>query len=872
MATIKQFSFSSGELAPALHARTDFQKYQSGLKKARNALVQREGGILNRPGTEFIGELLTEFRLIPFVYDDDNAFAILMAGARFYFYKDGDLVSNPGNNATVNGVTLGVTTTISTSAAHGYSSGDVVYFAGVGGTTQLNSRYFRVTNTTATTFRIRTLGDNNNEIDSTLWTAWTSGGTVSKIFSVSSGLLSIQTFEFDYVQDENRIYIVHPDYNAQYLEWGGANDYDWTRTLIVYEPDIAPPTSFTVDSPGTTSDRLVQYKVTCISRQTNEESYPATDSARVTADPSLNYPHTMSWVGTSQALAYNVYVDHQGAVGYVGSTTSTSFRYTGTTPDFTITPPFSTTGEPFFDDGSGAGYYPGAVGLFQQRLVFASTEQAPNVVALSKPGLPFNFTRGYPSQDSDPVLFKIKSQQAVNTKFIVDMGRLVLLTNQGEFVVEGGSNGIITPTEINSRKYSNYGCGDVKPVVIGNTTLFVQARNAALRELNFEFNTESTRGSDITVFSSHLFKGYTLQDMTYSQTPNSVIYLVRSDGALLACTYMREHEILGWTKCDLEGLQVKSVAVIPEGDEDVLLLSVYREEDGRYFLYRMHTRTVGDVRDLIFVDGSGTFDGRLDIAGHPHLTGYRTLTLSGGTNWTYDETLTLTASTSYFASTDVGNEIQLYESDELNQDECIRLRITGYTSATVVSVMPNRTVPASLRSTATKNWIRAVDEISGLWHLEGKDVAVFADGGVVANPNNETYDVITVTNGSITLPRPYGVVHVGLPYTTDIQTLSIDSANGETLIDKQKLVTQVHMQVENTRGVFVGTEEPDTDASQDGLYELKLRNLEGYDESVDLTTDTVSIITEGTWNKNGSVFIRQTDPVPLHILSIAPEI
>ena len=40
---------------------------------------------------------------------------------------------------------------------------------------------------------------------------------------------------------------------------------------------------------------------------------------------------------------------------------------------------------------------------------------------------------------------------------------------------------------------------------------------------------------------------------------------------------------------------------------------------------------------------------------------------------------------------------------------------------------------------------------------------MFADGFVVANPKNASYDVLTVTNGTIVLDRPYGVISSGFP-------------------------------------------------------------------------------------------------------------
>jgi len=121
----------------------------------------------------------------------------------------------------------------------------------------------------------------------------------------------------------------------------------------------------------------------------------------------------------------------------------------------------------------------------------------------------------------------------------------------------------------------------------------------------------------------------------------------------------------------------------------------------------MESRLIGDIEDLIIMDSALSYDGT-------H-SGSTTMTLSGGTNWTYDEDLTLTASVaSTFVAGDVGNEIHLTGTD----GTLIRCEITAYTSDTVVTVRAHKTVPAGMRSVAITSWGKAVDEFSGLEHLD----------------------------------------------------------------------------------------------------------------------------------------------------------
>src|SRR5690606_34482023 len=133
-------------------------------------------------------------------------------------------------------------------------------------------------------------------------------------------------------------------------------------------------------------------------------------------------------------------------------------------------------------------------------------------------------------------------------------------------------------------------------------------------------------------------------DWAYQEEPNSVVWMVRSDGTLLGLTYLREHDVVAWHRHDTDGL-VESVAVIPEGNEDALYMIVKRTIDGATvrYLERMNSRYFEEIEDLVHLDCAITYDGRSET-----IFAGITMTLSGGTNWDENETLTLTASASHF--------------------------------------------------------------------------------------------------------------------------------------------------------------------------------------------------------------------------------
>ena len=147
--------------------------------------------------------------------------------------------------------------------------------------------------------------------------------------------------------------------------------------------------------------------------------------------------------------------------------------------------------------------------------------------------------------------------------------------------------------------------------------------------------------------------------------------------------------------------------------------------------------------------------------------------------------------------------------------------------------------------------------ISGLGHLEGKTVNILADGAVVAPQ--------VVTAGAITLATPASLVQVGLPITADLQTLPLAMQVPGYGQGKKKNINKVYLGVKDSSGIQAG-------ASFDTLVPAKLRTTEPYGTPTRLQTGQIEVVTKGAWGDNGQACIRQTDPLPLTVLSIALDV
>jgi hypothetical protein len=846
--TFRQLSFAAGEIAPSLYARVDQVRYATGLRTCRNMFGMRHGGVSNRPGTGFIGELYHQSRkarLIPFVFNADQTYVLIFEHQRIRFVRNGALILEAEKSITA--ITQALPALV-TSSFHGYVDGDEVYVTGISGMTELNGRQFKVANATTNTFSLQYM--DGSEVDSSLFNAYVSGGAVARVYTVATSYVEADLPDLQYVQSADVLTLVHPNYQPRDLTRTGHTS--WSLTVISFVPQISAPTGLAVSAGQGVVNEWV---VTTVAAETFEESLQSSSVGSDTAASSAA-PRTLTWDAVTGAQEYNVYKKKNGVFSFIGIAGSTTFVDDGIVPDQLDNPPIARN--PF----SGTGNFPSAVTYYQQRKLYANTDNAPEKTFTSKTGSFKNFTFSSPFQDDDAVTFQLAGRQVNEVRHMLELGTLVVLTSGGEWSINGDEAGVLTPTDVNSKQHGYNGSSTLQPIVAGGNALYVQARGGVVRDLLFDIQTDGYRGNDLTIFSAHLVDGYSILDWAYQQIPHSIVWMVRSDGTLLGLTYVREHEMVGWHRHDFDG-SAENVTVIPSGNEDDLYLIIKRTVNGqvRRYVERMKTRSVGDIVDSVFVDSSLTYDGRNLVTSH-------TMLLSGGTTWAYTETLTLTSSLSFFTAQDVGNAIFLVGSDGTE----VRCTITAFASGTSVSVTPHMTVPSAMRNAAISNWSRAVDEVTGLWHLEGKNVSVFADGTVVANPNNDSYVVRAVSSGTVTLDKPYAVIHVGLPYLSDIETLDIDSNQGETLADKKKLINRVTLFVESSRGIWVGPKPPTNDATnpKEFLTELKARSDEDYDDPVDLATGTVEVNIEPEWNSNGRIFVRQIDPVPLAVLAVAP--
>jgi len=153
----------------------------------------------------------------------------------------------------------------------------------------------------------------------------------------------------------------------------------------------------------------------------------------------------------------------------------------------------------------------------------------------------------------------------------------------------------------------------------------------------------------------------------------------------------------------------------------------------------------------------------------------------------------------------------------------------------------------------------ATTTITGLDHLEGQTVSILADGS--------THPDKTVSSGSITLDRSSTKVKVGLPFTSLLQTMRLDAgaANG-TSQAKTKRIYDISLRLYESVGVEVG---PDLQ----NMERIPFRSsADSMDTAIPVFTGDKEIEFRGNYETDGFIFVRQTQPLPLTVLSLYPNL
>lgn len=119
------------------------------------------------------------------------------------------------------------------------------------GMTELNGRNYLVTGKTTNTFKLTDLF--GVSIDTSSFSAYSSGGTAEEIFEVASPYPESALPDLRFVQSADTMYLVHPSYAPRKLTRTGHTSWTFTEITFTNGPYLDTNTTATTLNPGATS-------------------------------------------------------------------------------------------------------------------------------------------------------------------------------------------------------------------------------------------------------------------------------------------------------------------------------------------------------------------------------------------------------------------------------------------------------------------------------------------------------------------------------------------------------------------------------------------------------------------------------------------
>lgn len=816
-----QTSFNGGEFSPLLYGRVDNDRYNTGLKRCLNYIPTIQGGLTRRPGTYYVNEVKDSddsTRLISFQFSITQAYIIEAGDLYFRFYKDNGVIeSSPG---------------VPYEISSGYDKADLFQLK----FTQ-SADVLYITHPDYPPTKLSRFSD----------TSWT--------------LEEIEFFNGPYLPNVER-WTVTPGAatgtgvsfvtGPQYTVTGTANSGGNVRLTIGAHLHKVNDVVFIASVGGTTEANGTHNVIAITSTTiTIDVAYANAYTAGGTVNPGLFASTDVGRLIRGQ----------QGAAwgwGVIASFVNASSITVDIEATFTSTAAKTVWRLGVWSDTTG---YPAAVVFHEDRLCFTGAPNAPQRIDGSRTSDYENFS---PS-DADGTItashainFTLNANDVNVARWLTsDEKGLLAGTVGGEWVMRASSlSEAISPTNVTAKKSTSYGSADIQPVQVGKATLFIQRSTRKLREFVYFYDVDGFRSPDLTILAEHI-TGEGVIEVAYQREPQSLIWLVREDGSLIAVTYERdldslragwhEHVVGGYGDAANNQAMVESIAVIPSPDstrEEVWMV-VKRYINGAVFRsVEYMTKLFEDTdeqSEAFFVDCGLTYDDPKTITGITKASvGVITVTSHGFNN---------------------GDKLLLGEILGMSELNGITVLVANKTTHTFeitdnAGVNINTTNYTTYVSGGTAR--KMVSSVSGLSHLEGQTVSILADGAV--QPNQ------VVSSGTITISPKAATIHVGLPYNSDGQMLRLEAGSADgTALGKTRRTHRVGFLLHRSLGLQIGT-------SFDELDTVTFRRTsDPMTRAPALFSGIISESIQSDYDFENQICWRQSQPLPSTILAIMPQ-
>jgi hypothetical protein len=523
-----------------------------------------------------------------------------------------------------------------------------------------------------------------------------------------------------------------------------------------------------------------------------------------------------------------------------------------TTPVFTITTSGGSGATFSITLGSSTGNFPAVSSTHLQRKVFASTGNEPLGIWGSQIGRfnNFNFSRVIAADES--YNYAIASDILGNILHLISTrAGLLTFTDIGVWAL-GGSNGAITPSDIQADLQTAVGSSELIPIPVDSDILYAETDTQTVRLLQYNDFSKNFGGIDVSILSRELINTpYALLTWSYEARPYKVIWSTRSDGRLLSTTLSQEQQVYAWSTHETEGLFLANHTLL-QASREVTYFVVQRFLSGRWVgvIEFFGARELSTNFNHVGVDSAISF-GRT--------TPQVALSISG----TVDGEATVTAASAIFNAGHVGQLIV----HENGKAYITAVASTTSATVTVIDEFTHLNIPygTKKRAMTAGTWFLSelVTEYQLPFNMRPASVTIAADAKVFEEITPGAYGVVS-------FPEELSLGNIGLNFNCYIETLPF-SADGTIIEDSRVNVKTVGIRFVQSRGLEIAAFDEDYDDTIEFFPVAELFS-DFMAEGTRLQSKHDNVAVSSDWNVNTRIKVQGNGGNPTEITGMIFEI